>query len=277
MEIKYLGTSAAEGWPAMFCKCDNCMRAIAAGGRNLRTRSQALIDNRILIDFPPDTCYHVIFGGLRLSEIAVCLITHNHSDHLYVKDIGMIRKGFAFPDIRECLTFYGTAASGRDIENEIADIGADIEDRIRFTEITPFRSFIAEGYSITPLEADHSPDTDPVIYMIEKNGRSILYANDTGFFPDTTWEYLRSSGVRFDFVSLDCTAGISTRCRTGHMDLDTNTETAERLKYQGNSDSRTVFCSNHFSHNGGAIYDEFSEIAEAKGFITAYDGMSVSV
>lgn len=55
MEIQYLGTAAAEGWPALFCDCDICRRARAAGGKDLRTRTQSMIDGTILIDFPPDT------------------------------------------------------------------------------------------------------------------------------------------------------------------------------------------------------------------------------
>ena len=32
MEIQYLGTAAAEGWPALFCDCDICHRARKEGG-----------------------------------------------------------------------------------------------------------------------------------------------------------------------------------------------------------------------------------------------------
>ena len=49
MKFRYLGTAAAEGWPAVFCNCDNCMRAKKAGGRNLRTRSQAIINDDLLL------------------------------------------------------------------------------------------------------------------------------------------------------------------------------------------------------------------------------------
>ena len=42
MKLQYLGTAAAEGWPALFCTCDNCARARAAGGKNIRTRRKAL-------------------------------------------------------------------------------------------------------------------------------------------------------------------------------------------------------------------------------------------
>lgn len=52
MKIKYLGTAAAEGIPAIFCECANCKRSRMLGGKNIRTRSQAIIDDVLLIDFP---------------------------------------------------------------------------------------------------------------------------------------------------------------------------------------------------------------------------------
>ena len=46
MKLTYLGTAAAEGWPAAFCNCDGCRAARRLGGRNIRTRSQALVERR---------------------------------------------------------------------------------------------------------------------------------------------------------------------------------------------------------------------------------------
>lgn len=43
MKITYLGTAAAEGFPAMFCNCEYCREAKKLGGKNIRTRSQAII------------------------------------------------------------------------------------------------------------------------------------------------------------------------------------------------------------------------------------------
>ena len=34
MKIRYLGTAAAEGWPALFCSCPICTKARAEGGRS---------------------------------------------------------------------------------------------------------------------------------------------------------------------------------------------------------------------------------------------------
>ena len=55
MRIKYLGTTAYEGVPSLFCECKNCKLARIKGGRNIRTRCQSLINNDLLIDFGPDT------------------------------------------------------------------------------------------------------------------------------------------------------------------------------------------------------------------------------
>ena len=50
MEIQYLGTAAAEGLPALFCGCDICNRARKAGGKEVRTRTQSIVDGRLLIE-----------------------------------------------------------------------------------------------------------------------------------------------------------------------------------------------------------------------------------
>ena len=60
MKIQYLGTAAAEGIPAIFCECETCKKTRERGGKNIRTRSQALIDDKILIDLPADTYLHFL-------------------------------------------------------------------------------------------------------------------------------------------------------------------------------------------------------------------------
>ena len=55
MKFQYLGTAAAEGWPAVFCRCEACEEAARRGGKNIRTRSQALVNDDLLLDLPPDT------------------------------------------------------------------------------------------------------------------------------------------------------------------------------------------------------------------------------
>ena len=58
MKLRYLGTAAYEGIPSLFCQCELCKKARELGGKNLRSRSQALVNDDLLIDFPPDTSLH---------------------------------------------------------------------------------------------------------------------------------------------------------------------------------------------------------------------------
>ena len=73
----------------------------------------------------------------------------------------------------------------------------------------------------------------PVFFLIEDGEKSLLYANDTGWFPEETWEWLEQHGPHLDFVSLDCTAGLLTGWRNGHMGLDTAMEALTRLRRGG--------------------------------------------
>jgi phosphoribosyl 1,2-cyclic phosphate phosphodiesterase len=102
----------------------------------------------------------------------------------------------------------------------------------------------------------------------------MLYANDTGYFPEETWEYLKNAKIKYDFISLDCTC-ILDHCRDGHMSIDVDDEVRNRLIEIGCADKNTVFCVNHFSHNGKATYDELIEIAEKYNFLVSYDSMEI--
>ncbi len=275
MKIKYFGTSAAEGVPALFCFCDVCKRSVEAGGRNYRTRSQALIDDKILIDLSADTLLHVLYHGLNLKEVNSCIITHGHADHLYPPDIQMRRKGFAyFKDNGEPepMTFYASKKSGAGIEKIIKLHDLEEGANVRLQNVKPFEPFDVEGYRVTPYKADHAKELDPLFYSISDGKKTLLYAHDTGYFPDETWAYLEKTKPCFDFVSLDCT-GCVINYRRGHMGMDTCGEVKERLIEMGCADDKTVWCYHHFSHNGLVTYDEFVPIASEKGFLVSYDGM----
>lgn len=278
MKFQYLGTAAAEGWPGMFCACDNCRRAITAGGKNIRTRSQAIIDDRLLIDFPPDTYMHVLYNGLDLTKVDHCIITHDHSDHFYPEDFCMRQKTYAHLDDDFCLMIYGTVPAGKGSEKIINLYELDKKNCIKYKYITPFVPFKAGEYTVTALKADHDPLCDPVIYIISDGNKNVLYGNDTGYFPDETWNYLESCKPHLDFVSLDCNCGIeNANNRNAHMGFNTDTEVKERLLKISCADKDTVFCLNHFSHNGGAIYDELVPIAQKYGFFVSYDGMTIEI
>lgn len=276
MKIKYLGTAAAEGVPALFCDCENCKRSREKGGRNIRTRSQAIIDNSLLIDYPADTYMHFVRDNVPLSKIKTCIITHSHVDHLYPAELEMRKDGFAHVDIDEPLTFYVTESGYNMIQERIA-ISNIPESDLMAVKIEPYELFIADGYKIMPIKASHDPKTTPVVYAIEKDGKSIFYCNDTSELCDESMKVLRkfTKEKSFDVISFDCTeANNEVVPYVGHLNLNKCIELRKEFISAGISDEETVFILNHFSHNGkDVIYDDFVKIAGKENFLTAYDGM----
>lgn len=276
MKLKYFGTAAAEGFPGLFCDCETCKKAWKAGGKNIRTRSQALIDDTLLIDFPPDTYLHVLHYGLDLKPITSCLVTHGHSDHLYAIEFEMRRLSFAYASDGGALPPLDIYISPKSAEviRQTPRLSVVDDGTIRLNTVTPFAPFEVQGYTVTALKADHDVRMDPMIYMISKD-KTMLYGNDTGYFLDETWAYLEQTKPYFHYVSLDCTGITKANYRTNHMGLETNIDVKNRLIAMGCADENTVFCVHHFSHNGGLIHDELVPVAAEHGFIVSYDTMEV--
>lgn len=275
MKFRYLGTAAAEGFPGMFCVCEHCKRAKKAGGRNVRGRSQAIINEELLIDFPADTCMRVLNGTLDLPNIHHCLITHHHSDHLYVADLEMRRMGMCQAD-HETFIMYAPKPGSEQIRYEIEK--SKLQDVVSLYEVNPFETFvIADKYTVTPLPADHAYDLKgsdgcAVFYLIEEAESKLLYAHDTGYFMNSVWEYLEREKPQLTMVSLDCCGGQLDMWKN-HMGLNACKEVSKRLKGIGCITDKTRVFINHFSHNCGTIHDELVPIAAEYGFEVAFDGL----
>ncbi len=274
MRFQYLGTAAAEGIPALWCECENCRRSREIGGRALRTRSQAIIDGKLLVDFPADTYSHILKNKIDLLNVRNVLITHSHSDHLYPTDIEMLAPGFSHVPEGYHMSFYGSDKVGEAVEAKLGSL----HGLASFCEVRPFETFKAGGYTVTALPGVHDNKAGPLIYMISDGDATILYAHDTHFFCDEVWEYFESTKPRFDFVSLDCTNALTPLTYIGHMSAEENKLIRERFLAEGYTDERTIFAANHFSHNGeGVVYDDYVRTAAKDGFIVSYDGMVIDI
>ena len=147
MKLKFLGTCAAEGIPALFCDCDTCRHAREHGGKDVRTRSQALIDDRILLDFGPDTLLHCLREKLDISHLEHCLITHVHEDHLDVTNVMYRQKGFA--NLQEGslpLTVWGSAELGEVLHAKESG-GCNRDDSVLFRHIPPLTPAVLQAVS----------------------------------------------------------------------------------------------------------------------------------
>ena len=285
MKLQYLGTAAAEGAPALFCTCDFCRYARMKGGHEVRTRSGSMIDGRLKLDFGPDSYKQMLDHGLDYTYMKSVLVTHSHDDH-FSHDIFYRRPGFAqLNDDVPLMTIYGNEAVGR--------VVAPFESRyIGFKRMVPFETVQIEDYAVTALEAVHCISSGagagwPVVfenraymraeealfYLIEKDGKSLLYAHDTDEFTPADMEFL--AGRRIDLISMDCTNGVLQANYVGHMGCADNLRMRDKLLKSGAADMHTVFVANHFSHNGLVPIEELER--RLPGFIIAWDGLTVEI
>lgn len=283
MKLKYLGTAAAEGVPALFCNCPLCRRAREKGGKNIRSRAQTLINDDLMIDFGPDTFWHVCRYGLDLAKIRTLLITHAHEDHYTPSELCYRRRPYAylsgnresddadFPKLDVYLSKGSYDYKGVKFLEEEELLAAPMT----FHRVRAFQTFTAGNYTVTPLTANHWPDHEALIYLISDGKSTLLYAHDTGLLPQETLDWLEANRPRLDFVSLDCTGMASGHDSGGgrHMNLYRNKVTREQLVGFGCGTENTVWCCNHFSHNGKSTHEELTEIMAKEGFLVSYDGM----
>lgn len=278
MKIKYLGTAAAEGIPGLFCHCPVCEYARQHGGKEIRTRAQAIINGELLMDFGPDTYMHLLQYGLDLAKVKACLVTHSHGDHLFENELLMRAKNFAYYDTEiPPLYVYGSS----EVEDALApgENGLFTEDgRVVFRKLTAYEESSFQDYTITPLPAHHGTK-EPFIYLIQQKGRTLLYAHDTDFFYEDVWEYLQNKGIKIHLASLDCTEGIRhiKGGHSGHMDLERNRAVRERMLESGIADEDTVFVASHISHGGRMNHFQAVKPEVSRGIVIAYDGMELEI
>ena len=277
MKLQYWGTAASEGWPALFCRCDACQQARQLAGKNIRTRSQALVDDALLLDFPADTYFHSLQYGTDLSHIAHILITHSHEDHFYPLDMILRVPPYGHNQAVPKARVYGNARVMEMLNQAIAVCGYPEREVLRYLEpvvVSPYTPFQAGEYTVTALLADHIPNEDCYLYLIQREGKTLLYAHDTGVFPKETWEYLQ--GIHIDLLSIDCTF-VTSSCDRNHLGLPNVVAVRDRLRAMGCLDSESRVVINHFSHNIPVLHDKLSQEADKFGIITAYDGFTITV
>ncbi len=276
MKLTYLGTAASEGWPAVFCNCEYCKKAKELGGKNLRTRSQTLINNDLLIDFPIDTYQHYLNGDFDLSAVKYCFFTHSHSDHCSPVDLLFRKESCYARDMAEKqINLYGNEAVLARLERLFPAFEEEEETEGVFCHLIQAYETVAVGdYRITPLPANHAKRENSFVFLIENAGKTLLYLHDTGLPKEEVYEYLIKHQIHADLVSYDCTYGVL-KSGGGHLGLDSVPVVKRRLEEIGVSHEKTISVINHFSHNGKLLHEEMSSAASEIGCLCAFDGMVV--
>jgi len=307
LRLTFLGTGAAEGYPALWCRCERCTIARQRGGRNLRFRSSLLINDDLLIDPGPDMVAAAIRHGLDLAPVQATLVTHPHTDHLEASTFFWRRKGFVGTPL-PWLEVYASAASiaritrheGKDIAPETVRIrpnplgafqrfeirtGGEIARDERFSEGEPPHT-PARRYEVWTFGASHAEAAmEPMFFAVQQQEGpevadratlpALLYATDTGPFADETWTSLRrlgEEGVQFTAAAIDSTLGLGADGK-GHMSLRQMAAHHAQLAQEGLLAEGARRLAHHFSHNGTPPYEELVAHLAPDGIEPSYDGM----
>ena len=277
MEIKILGTAAAEAMPAIWCECETCAKARQLGGKDLRRRTCYLIDDDTLVDFGPDAFWQVNAFAIDLLKIKRIIYTHRHSDHLNPLELLWRRKGFSA--VSRNINVFGSPQVFHRIIMAAADEGTtyDLKDLHLTPNILRAGEHVEDdGFVILPLPANHDAGGSPFFYILSRNGRKILIGNDTGNPPEEAWSLM--AGQEVDVALLDCTGALAhPDTFNGHMGANTVVKVRDRLLECGALKADTPVYANHFSHNGHALHADLEAFFTPKGIGVAYDGLVLDV
>jgi phosphoribosyl 1,2-cyclic phosphate phosphodiesterase len=272
MEILLLGTAAAEGWPAPYCICEACEKARKRGGPDVRTRSGAVIDEEIKIDFGPDTVMQMQRAGRHLRGVKTLIFTHHHSDHFVPTELEWAKKPFTLTPAGG-IELWGNSFVMEGIKraftaeqlNQLPYILREMKAGDYFTT--------AAGDEVWAMPADHCAGA--CVLRIRRKGKTIFYGHDTGALRPETLKTL-SDGIPLDLVLLDCTYGKMDETR-GHMGVKAVVQQAAELRKRGAITERTRVIATHFSHGGTMMYDELCQYFLPHGISVSYDGMVVEI
>lgn len=278
MKFTFLGTAAAEGFPALWCECDTCKAALKRGGRDLRRRCSYLIDDDTLIDFGPDIYWQMRDFQIDWSNLKRVVITHNHADHLSPLEF-LWRYSAMFSKTERELTVIGS----KRIFSRILSFAAEdsgIYDlaslQIRPLEISHGETVKDRDMKITAFKADHAPGKEAQVFLLERAGKHVFIGNDTGMLPEESWE--RLTNIKLDLAVIDATMGLKGRFwRNGHLGVETAVEFRDRLARLGCITESTEVYVSHFSHNGGNLHADLEAFFEPHHIKVASDGATLLI
>ncbi len=270
MRLLFLGTAAAEAYPAAFCACDNCERARRLGGRSLRHRSALLVDEDLLIDLGPDVIAAALAHGIRLQRLRTVLITHMHADHFAPDALRWRAPEFRAGELPQ-LTIYGPPP--------IAGVIAALPDppelgklALTVIAVAPFVRFEAHGAQVWTFPARHS-SAGPLLYAIERGGSKLLYASDTGAPAQEVWQAWAEHEL--DIIVMEQTMGAG--ASLGHINLEQIAAHRARALKEGILKPGGRFIATHVGHFANPGHEELAALLARDGIELAYDGMEVIV
>jgi phosphoribosyl 1,2-cyclic phosphate phosphodiesterase len=239
-----------------------------------------------MLDFGAEVFQQASKFDVPLLDIQHLFVTHSHEDHLYLQHL-LWRTGVEqVPPERDMvgprfsplpmLHVYGNADVCALLTPHLD--GADAEERLqmRVHRVTHGVQGQAGDIIYLPLEANHKDRTcSAVNYVLQREGRTILYALDTGWFHEHTYDWIKQ--FHYDLVVIEGTFGYGGPHSTGHFNLNKLQRAIEWFREDGLLKDGARFCASHISPHFSPVYEEYAPVLAEKGITLAYDGMKVDL
>ena len=300
MKLTFLGTSAGENYPALWCHCPNCEYARKHGGRNIRQNSCAFIDDDTMIDLSNHAFQTALQLGIDITAMKVLLMTHDHKDHFYTHhliwrgmpvtaDLQPAKMGDAFR-MDEAIHWMGarmTAVPHLDIYGHETIYQTLLENdryhpeheeemyNLTFHALQPAETIHRPdlGLTFTAVLSNHKKDRSTYNYIIEREGKTLLYALDCGGYEDDMWKVIAQH--QYDCVVLEGTFGLMPDEFPMHQNLNKNLRYLDFLNANHLWKKEQNFILSHMAPHWTPPYDEYVKIVEPYGIQVAYDGLTI--
>lgn len=269
MKFQLTGTGAADGIPGFFGDDRVSRYAKEHQGKEIRLRAAAVVDDKIRIDFGPDTFSQIALYALNPRKWEAIVFTHSHDDHFAPKEL----QYFFPPFVDEHLnrpTVYGNQAIIDGIENafEYAHV-------VKKKLLKSFETVNVSDFEITPVRAYHKLDEDSLNLIFRKGEKTAFYAADTGVWQEETWNFVKE--FQFDLLIIESTEGFSPGDYWGHLSCQEVVSVVSRLRSMGCLLQTSKVVTTHHSHAGEATHEELCQFFRPYQIEPGYDGQIIEI
>ena len=257
--VLFVGTGAAD-WPPAYLA-----DAKTAACGQFRGNASLLLDGSVLVDCGGTVPEALRLFGVRSGGVTDLLVTHTHSDHF---------------DPESLARLLAVRGDGDPLRVWLAADAVDQVPSMPGLELHPLTVGVTvevAGMAVLPLPANHVVESggQPLHFLFERDGWSLLYATDGAWLLRPTWTILRQR--RLSMVIWDATNGETTGDWRifEHNSVDMVRLMMQTLRREAVVDAATRVYLTHLARTLCAPHVEMSERLAAEGLQVAHDGLQV--